>query len=65
VPVKLKSKWTANISHGELLRSGVDESLEVDPARVRFLFQGASDPEYRGQRYGAIPWRLGILDKKP
>lgn len=54
--------WTANISHGELLRAGVDERMEVDPADVRFLFQGASDDEYRGNPYGKIPWRLGILD---
>jgi Glycosyl hydrolase family 62 len=63
--VQQEAEWTANISHGELLRAGVEESLEVDPAKVRFLFQGASDQEYRGQGYGAIPWRLGILDMKP
>ncbi len=53
--------WTASISHGELLRSGVDERLEVDPAHLRFLFQGVSEADYR-QKYGGIPWRLGILD---
>jgi hypothetical protein len=46
---------TANISHGELLRTGVDESLGVDPARMGFLFQGTSDPEYRGHAFAAIP----------
>lgn len=56
--------WTANISHGELLRAGVDEHLEVDPADLRFLFQGASDAEYRSPTYGAIPWRLGLLEPK-
>jgi len=54
--------WTTNISHGELLRSGVDETMEVDPANLRMLFQGASDAEYRGNPYGKIPWRLGILE---
>jgi len=63
--VQQDTEWTANISHGELLRTGVDESMEVDPARVRFLFQGASDQEYRGRSYGTIPWRLGMLEKKP
>jgi hypothetical protein len=29
------------------------------------LFQGASDAEYRGNNYGSIPWRLGILEVKP
>jgi len=60
--VEQDQPWTTNISHGELLRTGCDETLEVDPARLRFLFQGASDPEYRGNNYGKIPWRLGILE---
>lgn len=57
-------QWTTNVSHGELFRAGVDERLEVDPSDVRFLFQGASDPEYRGNPYGKIPWRLGILQRR-
>lgn len=60
--VAQSQEWTTNFSHGELLRSGVDETLEVDPAHLRFLFQGAADPEYRGNPYGKIPWRLGVLD---
>lgn len=60
--VKQDAEWTTNISHGELLRCGIDENLEVDPSDIRFLFQGASDPEYRGHPYGLIPWRLGILE---
>ncbi len=62
--VQQDTEWTANISHGELLRTGVDETMEVDPARMRFLFQGASDQEYRGRGYGTIPWRLGMLEAK-
>jgi len=54
-------KWTDVISHGELLRSGHDERLEVDPADLRFLFQGVRDADRRGKNYGQIPWRLGIL----
>ena len=57
-----KAPWTANISHGELLRAGVDERLEVDPAAPRFLYQGAADAEYRNNPYGKIPWRLGLLE---
>lgn len=57
-----ETAWTANISHGELTRSRDDESMEIDPAGFRFIFQGASDQEYRGNSYGAIPWRLGLLD---
>jgi hypothetical protein len=53
--------WADSISHGELLRSGYDERLEVDSANLRFLFQGVTDEEMRGKKYGEIPWRLGIL----
>jgi hypothetical protein len=55
-------RWTDSVSHGELLRAGVDETLEVDPGRVRFLFQGVSDADRRGKNYGEIPWRLGLLE---
>jgi hypothetical protein len=56
--------WTTNISHGELFRTGTDETMEVDPQHLRFLYQGASDAEYRGHPYAKIPWRLGILELK-
>lgn len=54
--------WTANISHGEFVRSGTGETMEVDPSTLRFVFQGAGDAEYRDNPYGKIPWRLGILE---
>ena len=54
--------WTDSFSHGELLRAGYDERLEVDPANLRFLFQGVTDEKMRGKEYGQIPWQLGILE---
>jgi hypothetical protein len=54
-------RWTDSISHGELIRSGYDERLCVDPANLRFLFQGVSNRERAGKPYGQIPWRLGTL----
>jgi hypothetical protein len=60
--VKFQSgKWTDSFSHGELLRTGYDEHLEVDPANLRFLYQGVSDVARKGKSYGEIPWRLGLL----
>jgi hypothetical protein len=56
-------RWTDSISHGELIRSGYDERLTVDPANLRFLFQGASNKARAGKPYGQIPWRLGMLDQ--
>lgn len=58
------SPWTSSISHGELIRSRNDETLEIDPKNLQFLFQGASDAEYR-TAYGKIPWKLGLLTAKP
>ncbi len=55
-------QWTTSISHGELLRSSSDEKLEMDPRRLKFLFQGVSDEARAGKGYGQIPWRLGVLE---
>lgn len=55
-------RWTDSISHGELLRTGFDEKLEVSAENPRFLFQGVLDKERNGKGYGDIPWRLGILE---
>ena len=55
-------RWTDSISHGELLRAGYDEKLEVDPANLRFLFQGVLNRDRGGKKYGEIPWRLGLLE---
>lgn len=57
-------QWTDSISHGELLRSGIDQHLEVDPNRLRFLFQGVLDADRSGKPYGEIPWRLGLLESR-
>lgn len=53
--------WTDNISHGELLRDGCDQTLTVDPASLRLLFQGMFDKDKSGVGYGQFQWRLGIL----
>jgi hypothetical protein len=52
--------WADNISHGELLRDGYDETLTVDPSDLKLLFQGAWQKD-KADGYGAIPWQLGIL----
>jgi len=55
-------QWTDCISHGELFRVGYNQKLEVDPANLRFLFQGVRDKERAGKPYGQIPWKLGRLE---
>jgi hypothetical protein len=55
-------RWTGVISHAELLRSGRDEKLEVDPANLRVLFQGVLERDHQSKPYGEIPWKLGLLE---
>jgi hypothetical protein len=55
------ARWTDVISHGELLRAGFGERLQVDPANLRLLFQGVLDKDRQGKNYGQIPWRIGLL----
>lgn len=56
--------WTDSVSHGELIRSGRDQRLEVDPADLRFVFQGVRDADREGRAYGDIPWRIGLLTRE-
>lgn len=53
--------WATSYSHGEFLRTGNNQSLEIDPQSMQLLFQGANDKDYQKNNYGQIPWRLGIL----
>jgi hypothetical protein len=53
--------WTDNVSHGELLRDGIDQTLTVDPKNLRFLFQGMLESQKAGKPYGDFAWRIGLL----
>jgi endo-1,4-beta-xylanase len=55
--------WTANISHGEMVRAGHDEKMEIDGAKLRYLYQGFA-PAAPTSDYNAIPWQLGLLTLK-
>ena len=59
--VNQQDSWATSYSHGEFLRAGFDQRLEIDPRNLRLLFQGASDKEYTRGGYGDIRWRLGLL----
>lgn len=60
-PAEGVEPWTDNISHGELLRQGSDQTLTIDPHNLRLLFQGMWDKDKGGQSYGQFQWRLGLL----
>jgi hypothetical protein len=57
--------WTDNISHGELIRDGYEETLTIDPSNLRFLFQGMWDKHKSGKEYGQFQWRIGLLTPVP
>jgi len=56
--------WTNDISHGELIRAGYDQKLELDPTNLQFLYQGA-DPTMTNIEYSQIPWKLALLTQTP
>ncbi len=60
-PAEGVEAWTDNVSHGELIRDGVDQTLIVDPHNLRFVFQGMFDQHKSGKGYGDFQWRIGIL----
>lgn len=57
--------WTDNVSHGELVRDGSDETMTIDPADLRFVFQGMWDKHKSGKGYGQFQWRIGLLTPVP
>jgi len=60
---KSVTPWTKDISHGELIRDGYDETLTIDLANLQLLFQGR-DPEITAE-YSQLPYRLGLLKINP
>lgn len=51
--------WTLDLSHGEILRDGYDETLQIDPKHLQFLYQGV-DAAVHSKSYSQIPWQLGL-----
>jgi endo-1,4-beta-xylanase len=51
--------WTQDISHGEMIRDGIDQTLTIDPHHLRYLYQGVDPASH--VPYNSLPWRLGLL----
>jgi len=54
--------WTSDISHGDLIHTGYDETQTVDPAHLQFLYMGYP-PSGANSSYSLIGWRLGLLTR--
>ena len=52
-------KWTTNVSHGEFIRAGYNQKLEIkDINKVDFLIQGTTN---MNAEYQQIVWDLGLI----
>jgi hypothetical protein len=52
--------WTKSISHGEAVRTSVDQTMTLSPCNLRYFYQGLN-PNANGGNYDTQPWRLGLL----
>lgn len=60
-PADGTAPWTDNVSHGELIRDSNDQTMTINPADFRFVFQGMKQADKSNKRYGAFQWRIGML----
>jgi endo-1,4-beta-xylanase len=58
----LVKNYTWDISHGEMLRDGYDETLTIDSCNLHYLYQ-AYNPFVDTSNYAQIPWRLALLSQ--
>jgi len=51
--------WTSDISHGEMVRTDGNQTMEINPCSMQYLYQGRNPNS--GGEYSQLPYRLGLL----
>lgn len=51
--------WTADISHGEVVRTNVDQTMTLPGGCMQYLYQGL--PTGSTGDYNTLPWKLALL----
>ena len=54
--------WSEGVSHGEMVRAGIDQTLAIDPCKpLQFLYQGLDMDKGKHYEYIELPYRLGVI----
>jgi Glycosyl hydrolase family 62/Cellulose binding domain len=51
--------WTDDISSGEAIRSGYDQTDTISPCKLQYLYQGHNPSST--ESYNLLPWEIGLL----
>jgi endo-1,4-beta-xylanase len=53
------NQWTWDVGHGELVRSGYDETMTIENCNFRYLYAGKD--HFSTAKAEPYPWKLGLL----
>jgi endo-1,4-beta-xylanase len=53
------SPWTQDVSSGEAIRTNYDQTVQLSPCKLQYLYQGVAPGST--ESYNMLPWRIGLL----